>query len=302
MDSTFGVTAFIEDALVPYMGTTTSGIKIISDGTNWQYDNNNDIAYWPLTSKIRFYGYTPFVNPSMTDLKISNTKMTFDYVVVDEVRKHIDLMYAYEYEGKPTTSESVQMNFKHALTQIHFRVGTSKPTLKVDIEENGIVLKNIANSGTFSFERENTAASWTVGSSITNYVVPTYAVNDVSFEEEGEEDSKKQKFTQLSILDNAVMLLPQALTAKSDAEANGAYFTISCKLYQVDADGAFKGYLFGDADNFAELEIPIGTTWGRNQIITYNLNIGEGGQLSPITFTTDVVEWDNVEGGTIINP
>ena len=44
--NTFGVTAFIntEGVTSPYMGITTEGIEIISDGTKWTYANTSDQA------------------------------------------------------------------------------------------------------------------------------------------------------------------------------------------------------------------------------------------------------------------
>ena len=40
------------------------------------------------------------------------------------------------------------------------------------------------------------------------------------------------------------------------------YLTVYCKLYQVDPldNDAFKGYLFGDAEKYAELQSPISGT------------------------------------------
>ena len=43
----FGVTAFISTSASPYMGTAGEGIKIVSDGSKWGYQNASDQAYWP---------------------------------------------------------------------------------------------------------------------------------------------------------------------------------------------------------------------------------------------------------------
>ena len=57
---------------------------------------------------------------------------------------------------------------------------------------------------------------------------------------------------------NALMLLPQEFVAgDGTAENTGAYLTISCKIYQVLADGTTKIYLHGDAEAFAPITVGI---------------------------------------------
>lgn len=297
-DNAFGVTAFIKTAAgetpnaSPYMGTTTEGIQIVSDGTKWTYAQTSDQAYWPVNDELLdFYAYSPYNNPAITAKTFATTSLTLDYTVPAEEADQVDLMYAVALDQKkPDNGNSVTMTFKHALTQVHFAIGTSATNLFVDVEENGIQIHNLKNTGTFASSTE----IWTLNSEATaSYTVTSTAIDGAGYQvKEG-----AQTFTQIGSADKALMLLPQTLTANG---GNGNYLTISCKIYQKLADGT-KIYLKGSKDDYAP--VPVGIperTWERNQKITYNLNIGATGDiLDPIEFETEVDEWQAVNGGTI---
>ena len=295
----FGVTAFIKiNAALnenPYMGTTSEGIKIVSDGEKWTYAQPSDQAYWPVNGELLdFYAYSPYGNKAITAKTFATTGLTLNYTVPAEEADQVDLMYAVATnQTKPSDKNSVTMPFKHALTQVHFAIGTSATNLFVDVEENGIQIHNLKNTGTFASSTE----TWTLNpdAAPASYTVTSDAINEAGYEvKEG-----AQTFTPIGSADKALMLLPQTLTVNADVET-GNYLTINCKIYQKLADGT-KIYLKGSKDDYAP--VPVGIperTWERNQKITYNLNIGAtAGILDPIEFETDVELWDLTEGGTI---
>lgn len=292
----FGVTAFIKiNAALnenPYMGTTSEGIKIVSDGEKWTYAQPSDQAYWPVNGELLdFYAYSPYGNKAITTKAFATTGLTLDYTVPAEEADQVDLMYAVATnQTKPSDKNSVTMPFKHALTQVHFAIGTSATNLFVDVEENGIQIHNLKNTGTFASSTE----TWTLNSAATpaSYTVTSTAIDGAGYQVK----DGAQTFTQIGSADKALMLLPQTLT---NAE-NGNYLTISCKIYQKLADGT-KIYLHGSKENYAPVKVGISErTWERNQKITYNLNIGAtGGILDPIEFETNVETWQPAEGGTI---
>ena len=186
------------------------------------------------------------------------------------------------------------MPFKHDLPQVHFSIRTSATNLIVDVEENGIQIHNLKNTGTFASSTE----AWTLNTEATpaSYTVTSDAINEAGYQV----SNGAQAFTTIGSADKALMLLPQTLTANAANVENGNYLTISCKIYQKLADGT-KIYLKGSKDDYAP--VPVGIperTWERNQKITYNLNIGAtAGILNPIEFETTVEEWQPVDGGTI---
>ena len=166
----FGVTAFIKINAVlnenPYMGKTNEGIKIVSDGTKWTYAQANDQAYWPVNDgeSLDFYAYSPYGNEAITAKTFATTGLTLNYTVPADEAQQVDLMYAVATnQTKPTDKNSVTMPFKHALTQVHFAIGTSATNLFVDVEENGIQIHNLKNTGTFASSIE----TWTLNSAAT---------------------------------------------------------------------------------------------------------------------------------------
>lgn len=297
-DNAFGVTAFIKINAVlnenPYMGTTTGGIKIVSDGAKWTYAQASDQAYWPVNGELLdFYAYSPYGNPAITAKTFATTGLTLNYTVPAEETNQVDLMYAVATnQTKPDNGNSVTMPFKHALTQVHFAIGTSATNLFVDVEENGIQIHNLKNTGTFASSTE----TWTLNAEAApaSYTVTSDAINEAGYEvKEG-----AQTFTPIGSADKALMLLPQTLTVNADVKT-GNYLTINCKIYQKLADGT-KIYLKGGDSKYVPVTVGISGNWARNQKITYNLNIGAtAGILDPIEFETDVELWDLTEGGTI---
>lgn len=295
-DNAFGVTAFIKINAVlnenPYMGTTTEGIKIVSDETKWTYAQASDQAYWPVNGELLdFYAYSPYGNPAITAKTFATTGLTLNYTVPAEETNQVDLMYAVALDQKkPTNKNSVTMPFKHALTQVHFAIGTSATNLFVDVEENGIQIHNLKNTGIFASSTE----TWTLNAEAApaSYTVTSTAIDGAGYQVK----DGAQTFTPIGTEDKALMLLPQTLTANVE---NGNYLTINCKIYQKLADDT-KIYLKGSDSEYAPVPVDISGEWKRNQKITYNLNIGAtAGILDPIEFETTVETWQPVEGGTI---
>ncbi|OKZ16956.1 MAG: hypothetical protein BHV81_11880 [Butyricimonas synergistica] len=300
-DNAFGVTAFIKiNAALkenPYMGTTTEGIKIVSDGNKWTYAQASDQAYWPVNDgeSLDFYAYSPYGNEAITEKTFATTGLTLNYTVPAEEADQVDLMYAVALDKtKPTDKNSVTMTFKHALTQVHFAIGTSATNLFVDVKENGIQIHNLKNTGTLTTVTGLETDIWKNLTGSANYTVSTDAVDGAGYV-----DGDQKTFTTIGTEDKALMLLPQTLTANAEDVKTGNYLTINCKIYQKLADGT-KIYLKGSDSEYAPVKVGIPGTWKRNQKITYNLNIGAtAGILNPIEFETTVEEWDSIEGSTI---
>ncbi len=298
-NNTFGVTAFIkqEETLQesPYMGTTTEGVVIISDGSKWNYKQASDQAYWPTKGEILdFYAYTPLDNSIITNPTFNVTKgLTLTYTVPNNETAQKDLMYAVALnQQKPENSNSVTMPFKHALTQVHFKIGTSAENLYVDVAENGIRIYNLKSTGTLTTKTGLETEVWNNLSGQAQYSVISQVVSEAGYEMT---DDGTQKFTSIGSADQALMLLPQKIEAWSESNTTGAYLTISCKIYQKLANGT-KIYLHGSADTYAEVKVGISNNWVRNQKITYNLNIGAtAGVLTPIEFVTEVETWSPID-------
>ena len=309
--NTFGVTAFISGTSTsPYMGYAEKGASIKSDGTKWGYVNANEQAYWPTKGEtLDFYAYSPFGNDAITQTFDKTNGLTINYTVPALEKDQVDLMFASKIGvAKPTASNSVELPFKHALTQVHFGIATKTDRLKVDVDASGIVLNRINSKGTFAAQTE----VWDPLADLTNYIVTSAAITA------GYEVNKTTKYAKIGTDTEALMLLPQAFVAATvDAEGavvgtEGSYLTINCKIYQELGDGT-KVYLHGTEAASAIINVPFSSVgmvkdvsaevWLRNKKVTYNLLIGAGGAggLDPIEFTTTVEEWLPADGGVVEN-
>ncbi len=168
----------------------------------------------------------------------------------------------------------------------------------MDVEANGIQIHNLKNSGTFSTKNE----TWTLTDDATaEYTVTSEEVLEASYY-----GNDQSQYTTIGNADNALMLLPQRFEAKSEELTDGAYLTISCKIYQVLADGETKVYLHGSESEYKNITVGISSKkeeteiWERNKKVTYNLLIGAVGSiLKPIEFETTVKDWIPADGGVI---
>ena len=307
----FGVTAFHADFTSPYMGYEDKGASIKSDGKAWGYVNPSEQAYWPTDSKtLDFYAYFPFGNNAITQGFDKATGLTINYTVPALEGNQVDLMFA-EAKGvaKAEQVAAVNLPFKHALTQVHFAIATKTDRLKIDVEASGIDINRINSVGEF-------AASTAVWSGLTTPIAYTVTSDVITA---GYEFKDGTKYAKIGTDDAALMLLPQTFKATTIDEttgavgADGSYLTISCKIYQMLADGTTKVYLHGSDGAFADINVPISSKslvqgvstedWERNKKVTYNLLIGAGtaGGLDPITFITEVEEWLPADGGVVEN-
>ncbi|MGL6177731.1 MAG: fimbrillin family protein [Tannerellaceae bacterium] len=308
--SKFGVTAFISTGTGAFMGAANEGAPIISNGTAWGYEKEGDMRYWPTGSEtLDFYAYAPYGHASITNKSFTKeTGLSFDYTVPATEAEQVDVMFA-SAKGQSkagVTNNAVNLSFKHALTQVHFAVATKTSSLKIDIAPNGIQIHNIESTGTFTLPTD-VSNGWELKESKANYTVTSALVTG------GFVGDDTPAYTTVGSQDQALMLLPQTFEAKSAQKTDGAYLTISCKIYQVLADGT-NIYLTGSADQYASLEVPVSSkalvaggaateVWNRGKKVTYRLLIGGGPVtgLEPIEFTTGVENWHPTDGGVVEN-
>lgn len=327
-DSDFGVTAFIStNTSDPYMGTASGGAKIVYS-TAWDYDDNSDSRFWPTvsTETLDFYAYTPYdqtnasrgVSPSFD----ATDGMVFtDYVVPTTIASQEDFMYASVADVTSSTSSAVtngavNLQFKHALTQINFTAQTQQDSLYVDIES--IKLGNVNSKGTFTLDANTSTfgsdqGAWSSQSTLVEYL-PTLENNLAITNTSGAVDLT-------SATSDILMLMPQTFAAwnatdditDADTDGEGAYILISCKIYS--RNGSNDTYIVGSELAYATTALPISSVasddyeWTAGKKVTYNIIFAadgsesggggydpEGGDspvetIMPISFTTDTDTW-----------
>ncbi len=332
----FEVSAYADaDTFGKYFGFST----ITSDGLKW---NNTDATYWPNVDATLYLGaYTP-ATARLTnggyeyDKTTSAHSLTFDYVVngnqyssgsiaASNVNQHEDLMYAVTSQAytAPTKEESdadasadaekVNLHFKHALTQVAF---TATKDAEIEVTVNSITICNVMSSGSFAatkatddddtadgttdgtvsdgFVNMGNVGVWSGHGDITHYEAQMFGAAAVNV---------KSYSTALTQPSNALMLIPQALTAWTYADTDGdtglddelavltsdnSYLAINCTIKHTGGDvNIVDGIVFVPFST-AGIVYEGGTAedvWKPGYKVTYNLHFG-GGYTDPTPGTT----------------
>ena len=247
-DNAFGVTAFIKTGAgetpnaSPYMGTTTEGIQIVSDGTKWTYAQTSDQAYWPVNGELlKFYAYSPYANQGDPYTSLSSTSSTagypqLTYTVPDDVITQRDLLVSVPLLNQTKTSRNADgklpLTFRHALSCIVFN---AKMTDACDfpVKVTSITLGNFKNKATLSYDVSNTPGtfSWTMAGDASDkpylLTINNGLLEDVNL--------KTITNTYQSIsTDNAfLMLLPQAIDETDEIKVTVEYQVTGIIIFKL---------------------------------------------------------------------
>ena len=312
----FDVFAFTQDGKA-FMGNVDTdfahdGVKIVYKNGKWDYDDPNELAYWPTTDNpLDFYAISPAVSIVDDNYTLHYTwnfnpaSQKIHYLCMDEYAegtdKHADhdVMYGIaKAQTKITNNGVVKFTFKHILSQIVFKARTELESMNVTIKD--IKIHNAKISGTFTLPTDAsthaTAANWELPS-LGNY-------NPVVIRNASVEVNSSTTVTDISSA-TPIFTIPQTLTkwvvsgyTKTKLNADNAgqsYLEIACKIKQNGV------YLFGSENKFNTLYVPFGVSWEPGYRYIYTLIFGGGyddqGEpiLTPITFDADVEEWADEE-------
>ena len=271
--------------------TYISDDKIEKQGSSWV--NTTGTRYWP-EDAVDFYAH---VNAGETIFKLNNGAPTFNnFSVAPTVESQVDLLYAVK-KGETKETTPVQLNFRHALSQIVFKARNESENIFVQIK--GVRVMNVKNSRTYTFptttdpnlptsgtaDSEN-RGSWTLADTKAEYNV-TFRLTDVK--------GSKTNPTVVNLTDvkgTALMLMPQTTTAwdpetapKPSVGNTNSYLLVDCVIYNV-ADGSATTLpgdnvcLWGKEENGSyttkELAIPVKFAWEEGKKYTYTLVFGNG--------------------------
>ena len=304
----FDVFAFTADGTV-FMGKVDTeyghdGVKIVHKNGKWDYDDANDLRYWP-SEALDFYAFNPGTvsNDMMMNYmwEVDGTTQKISYTCIDEygsgTHANYDVMYAIaKGQTKNTNSGTVKFNFKHILSQVVFKAKTQYDNMQVNIKE--IKIHNIKIGGVFTLPAAaDGTGSWTP-SDLSGHNAFT-VVKDKSITVEG-------NATATDISTSSPMLnIPQELIAwtvsgasktKHGAdEAKQCYLEISCKIQQSGV------YLLGSASEYKTIYVPFGVIWEPGKRHIYTLIFGGGytdqgkAVLNPIQFDAETTGWVDVD-------
>ena len=302
----FDVFAFTADGTA-FMGKVDTdfehdGVKIVYKDGKWDYDDANDLRYWP-SEALDFYAFNPgTVSEDMMvfySWEATKDVQKISYTCMDEygsgtTHANYDVMYAMaKGQTKDMNNGIVKFNFKHILSQVVFKAKTQYDNMQVDIDV--IKIHNFKFAGAFTLP----ATAEETGSWSSSDLAFPHAFTVVK----NANITVNSNTAATDITTNTPMLnIPQELTAwkvsetatKSKLEADNAkqcYLEISCKIRQSGA------YLLGSASEYKTIYVPFGDTWVAGKRHIYTLIFGGGyddqgeAVLNPIRFDAETTGW-----------
>lgn len=270
----------------------------------WTYGGT---IFWPATA-VDFYSVSPNdvtgVNITKDEQKITN------FTVNDDQSKQVDLLYAVNKGEKRTdheAGEKVDINFRHALSQIIFKAKNTNENLKVIVK--GVKIGNIKKSGDFTYpnsstttqntaedgtivaatqgtwDNVNTAETFSAGMNAGGVTLDGKVETAVDLTAATGSDASKS-YT------GALFMIPQDLTPWNPKTTGalsttneGVYFLLNCQILSgMNKDIIVwpTGSADTDQDGFADVAIPASKlTWDQGKKYIYTFTFGEGGGYEP---------------------
>ncbi len=220
-----------------------------------------------------------------------------DYEVSTDIAQQKDLLIA----SVKASSGPVNLEFKHALSQIVFNAKCTNKNLRVVID--GVSIGNIGSKNTALFTPPHLTWNQIMQADrTTKYSVAFDAVTIDSLA-----DSQPVALTSAGSA-NALLLHPHAdamtkawnPATETLAETGGTYFLVKCAIANVA--GGSETMLWGTNNGdgtytTAEIAIPVSFLWDQNRQYVYTLVFGEGaGGINPDTGNPILtpVAWEDV--------
>lgn len=301
----FDVFAFTADGTA-FMGKVDTdfehdGVKIVYKDGKWDYDDANDLRYWP-SEALDFYAFNPgTVSEDMMvfySWEATKDVQKISYTCMDEygsgtTHANYDVMYAMaKGQTKDMNNGIVKFNFKHILSQVVFKAKTQYDNMQVDIDMIKIHNFKFAGAFTLPATAEETG-SWSSSDLAFPHAFTVVKNANITVNSNTAATDISTKTPMLNI--------PQTLTAwtvsapnKSKLEADNAkqcYLEIACKIRQSGA------YLLGSASEYKTIYVPFGDTWVAGKCHIYTLIFGGGyddqgeAVLNPIRFDAETTGW-----------
>lgn len=267
-------------------------IDRVGEQAPYKWENSTGTRYWP-EDAVDFYAH---VNAGTTFALNNGAPRFNNFTVESAVGSQVDLLYAVK-KGETKETTPVQLNFRHALSQIVFKARNESENIFVQIK--GVKVKNVKNSGTYTFptttdhnlptsgtaDSEN-RGSWALANTKADYNV-TFSLTDVKGSK-----TNPAVVNLTDVLGTTLMLMPQTTTAwdpeaapKPSVGNTNSYLLVDCVIYNV-ADGSATPLpgdnvcLWGKEENGSyttkELAIPVKFAWEEGKKYTYTLVFGNG--------------------------
>lgn len=265
------------------------------------YNLSGGVRYWPNNEGLDFLA---FHNDNGTFNEDFENPQFVNYTINDNVEEQLDLIYAKEYgKTRPAEGGNVNLNFRHALSQVVFRAKVTNPNISVAVK--AVTIGNLKNKGTFTYPsgsstsgnftdhetngvndfEENTVGSWSDLSNTTSGELNYYTISlkeNLSISSSGTDISKAPNHPSSSSegWSNVMTLLPQQNEAWDPKKSGdtGTYLGLYCTIINSasnanDASTIHRGYIY----------VPLAIDWkpGVRYVYTVNFGYGQAGYYDP---------------------
>lgn len=243
---TFKLIAFMEDGTLYYEDTYEfNGERFVTPEKHlWPTDGTN----------LKFYAYCQYgAQPSGNENTSEGGLILEDFTPDIDISKQVDLVHAIA-SGNINSTESVELDFRHSLSQIELRGKNVNPNYRFEVL--GLRIANVASVADFnvldcSFESSGST------------------VYEVLYDTPRELDS--QSVSLMRTEDDNALLIPQQLVPWSPAEDptnESAQVYLALKVRITTADTGSKVYPVLDVDG-AWIALPIDGKWESGYKYTY---------------------------------
>ena len=277
----FKVWGFHENEGVTKTFMDAVAVNRIND--SWTY---SPTQFWPEAGTIDFFS----VSPGATTVKMDKTTKTIpDFTVLSEVDDQIDLLYAANYDCSKEANgvSGVEVNFRHALSQIVFRAKNINSKLEIQI--GGVEVQNVIDGGTLTFPTQTTSPNLTGTDHDTetddSWGEWTLGTNESHFAADFSSKTIKESSGTVLLTPKGgeLLLMPQTLTAwVPGTSTEGNRFVIDCKIWNVEGKDKVLLYPASD-DAYGKVAIPVDGTWKQGKRYVYTFIFGEGAGYNPET-------------------
>lgn len=259
---------------------------------------------WPYSGKMTFYSYSPAgLDVTMpTSENFASVAPTITYTASSNPERQKDVLYAVnemnaaDAYSDNANAKSVNVNFRHALSQIVFSAKNTNPGWILDISDVQIV--NIKSKGVYTFPTTTTAPISADGTAVKGSWALENILNSYSASFNTVEKIGAEAVSLTTSAEGSLLVLPQTANAwnpKTDpnCQNNGAYFMVRCKIQQITPDGNALLWPSKSTDTSAYVAIPVNIDWQEGKKYTYTFIFGDGAGFIPPT---------NTEGGENVIP
>jgi len=295
-----------------FMGTAENGVAFTgTDNGNgnisWNYTDKNEMKFWSEAqgTAIKFYAVSPMTEKTGSEQlttgslekSITADVPTVTYTVPTDCGEQVDLMYAVtdsytSGESDEHVKNGIELQFKHALSQIVFKAKTDSELVFADVQS--VTIKNLHGAGIFRLEDGTWNFSDEATGSFAAAIEKTTNIN-TTFDEDNNElgtttDANTYEYSDgtLTASTEALLLLPQ------DLQENGTVLKIMCRVRYQRAEDDIVNIVPTDGSNtYTEIEVPVTTKWEPGYKYTYTL-VFTGDMGTPVKVqTVSVDEWCN---------